>query len=261
MNRSELINQAANIALKKKELWILALIGSAITVVLSYIFIAADFGAIIRSLLSLVVTAFISAALINMVNAVAEGQSPSLNDGFQAGIRWFLPVLVIDLLLAIPMWIIGFLFTGSFFGAFAVQANQGGASSLTGMMGGLALGTLVIFVVGILLSAITIGAERSAVLENTSAIDAIKRGWTLFSTHVVDYLVIGLMLFVVLLAIGILMGCAFSIIGLGGFAVGARGGGLIAILIAVVLGTILGAILTVFVSTVWTLAYRKFQGK
>ena len=260
MNRSELINQAANIALKKKELWILALIASAITVVLSYIFVAADFGMIIRALLSLVVTAFISAALISMVNAVAEGQSPSLNDGFQAGIRWFLPVLVIDLLLAIPMWIIGFLLTGSFFGAFAAQANQSGVGSVSGMMAGFGIGLLINFVVGILLGAITIGAERSAVLENTGAIDAIKRGWTVFSTHVVDYIVIGLMLFVVLLAIGILLGCAFSIIGLGGFSIGARAG-IIAVLIGVILSTILGAILTVFVSTVWTLAYRKFQGK
>ncbi len=260
MNRSELINQAANIALKQKALWILALIGSVINAVLSYVFVAADFGAIIRSLLTLVVTAFISAALINMVNSVAEGQSPSLNDGIQAGTRWFLPVLVIDLLLAIPMWIIGFLLTGSFFGAFAAQANQSGASSMSGLFAGFGISVLIFFVVGILLGAITIGAERSAVLENTGAINAIKRGWTVFSTHVVDYLVIGLMLFIVLLAIGILMGCAFSIFGLGGFAVGARAG-IVAVIIGIVLSTILGAILTVFVSTVWTLAYRKFQGK
>jgi|GEM_PF-3648662 hypothetical protein len=260
MNRSALISQAANLALKKWELWILALIGSVVTVVLSYIFIAADFGAIIRSLLSLVVTAFVSAALISMVNSLAEGQSPSLSDGLQAGMRWFLPVLVIDLLLAIPMWIIGFLLTGSFFGAFAAQANQGGAGSVAGMLGGLALGTLVIFVVGILLGAITIGAERSAVLESTGAITAIKHGWTVFSTHVVDYLVIGLMLFIVLLAIVILLGCAFSVIGLGGFAVSARAG-IVTVLIGIVFSAILGAILNVFVSTVWTLAYRKFQGK
>jgi hypothetical protein len=260
MNRSELINQAANIALKQKALWILALTGAVINAVLAYIFTAWDFGAIIRSVLTLVVTAFVSAALISMVNNAAEGQSPSLNDGIQSGIRWFLPVLVIDLLLAIPMWIISFLLTGSFFGAFMTQANQGGVGSASGLFAGLGLSMLVLFVVGILLGAITIGAERSAVLENTGAIDAIKRGWTVFSTHIVDYIVIGLMLFVVLLAVGILMGCAFSIFGLGGFAVGARAG-IVAVIIGIVLSAILGAILTVFVSTVWTLAYRKFQGK
>jgi hypothetical protein len=87
MNPSELINQAANIALKQKALWILALTGAVINAVLAYIFTAWDFGAIIRSVLTLVVTAFVSAALISMVNNAAEGQSPSLNDGIQSGIR------------------------------------------------------------------------------------------------------------------------------------------------------------------------------
>ena len=61
-----------------------------------------------------------------------------------------------------------------------------------------------------------------------------------------------------LLEISILMGCAFSIIGIGGISAGA---GPVVVLISIVLSAILGAILQVFVSTVWTLAYRKFQGK
>lgn len=274
MNRSQLFNQSWSIMIRHRALWVVALIGIGIATAVNLIFSAPNvLSAIIVWVFSFATTAFTTGALISMVNSVADGQAVTVNDGIQAGIGRIAPLVVIRVLLMIPSWIVLFIATGSILAIFSTLGQPGGiqvtnimalAGSIVGVAG-------LIVLVSLVMGAIGIGADRAVVLENMGVIDALKRGWQLLTSYLADYIVIGIMILVVALAFSILFGCGLGL--LGGAAAGlaltaedlspgtAVPGGLTVILIAAIIGLIVGVLLEVLFSGVWTLAFRKWQGK
>ncbi len=275
MNRSQLFNQSWSIMIRHRTLWVVALIGIGIATVVNLIFSAPNvLSAIIVWVFSFATTAFTTGALISMVNSVADGQAVTVNDGIQAGIGRIVPLIAVRLLLMIPVWIVLFLTTGSFLAIFSGfgQPNGFQATNITALAGSF-LGVVgLIFLLSLVMNAIGVGADRAVVLENMPVVDALRRGWQLLTSYLADYIVIGIMIFVVALAVGILFGCALGLIGGAGvaglaqtegdFSAGAVvAGGLAVILISAVIGLIVGVLMEVLFSGVWTLAFRKWQGK
>ncbi|MGH2592200.1 MAG: hypothetical protein ACRDGG_01665 [Anaerolineae bacterium] len=220
-----------------------------------------------------VLATFAQAALISMVNAIAAGQPVSVGDGVQAGARRFLPLLLTRFLLALPLLIIGILAAQSFFSAFSSLLTESDDISFgLGELGAVtALGGLA-FVIGLLVSAVSIGAERAVVLEEMPVWPAIAHGWRLLWSKFADYFSIALIFFVLAILAGIVFVCALlpilfvSVIpsldqlrsGINVFTFTTNIAGPAA-LILILVGLIIGSLVAVFTSSVWTLAYSEWR--
>lgn len=279
MKRSQMFNEAFSILIRNRALWIVVLSALGFGTLVSLILPATSLAsAIINTILSFAVMVFLAGALIRMVDSIAERQTVTVNDGFEAGIRRFFPLLIVRVVLMIPIWIVLILATGSFLSIFSEFGQPGGiqAASITSLAGAL-LGIVgLILVLSVITSAIGVGADRAVVLENLSVVDALTRGVKLLMSKLVDFIFIGLMMFVVALAIGILFGCLSSVIGLPlsmsdfdyGEAIDAPlspsaipTGTLMSLIIVTIINLIVGAMTTILFSGVWTLAFRQWQGK
>ena len=216
---------------------------------------------------------FAQAALISMVNSIQSGHPVSVADGAQAGARRFLPLLLTRFLLALPLLIIGILAARSFFSAFSSLLTESDDISFgLGELGAVtALGGLA-FVIGLLASAVSIGAERAVVLEEMPVWPAIVHGWRFLWSKFADYFSIALIFLVLAILVGIVFVCALlpilfaSVIpsldqlrsGINVFTFTTNIVGPAAIVLLLV-GLILGSLVAVFASSVWTLAYREWR--
>ena len=94
MNRIQLLREAWAILKRNPVLWSVTLISLAIDAVVSWLVILAPPEAVIlRSLLAFGLAAFMTGALINVVNLIADGQPVTLIEGVQAGLRRLFPLL------------------------------------------------------------------------------------------------------------------------------------------------------------------------
>ncbi len=231
-------------------------------------------GGLIIGAISLILGTFGEAALISMVDDLAGGRSVNMADGARVARRRFWPLLLTRLLLVLPVFIIGVLAAGSFLSAFS-DLLRGGSRDERSILGGLgvlsALGVLG-FAVGLLSWAVSISAQRAVVLDHMSPGPALVRGWKWLWARFVDYFTIALIFFVLAIAAGIVLACVLAPILCGSLlsslsqlrpgvqvfeAAFTIAGGTALILILV--GLILGSLASVFVSGVWTLAYREWR--
>jgi hypothetical protein len=273
MNRSQLFNQSWSIMIRNSSLWIVALIGLGVGTVASLVLSSPSVVmSILNMIISFVVTAFTTCALISMVNSIADGRSVTVSDGIQFGIRRIVPLIFVRLALLLPIWIVLILITGSFLGIFSQFGQPNGipVANIASLASGI-VGTVgVMLVISVITGAINIGADRAVVLENRSVFDALKRGWQVFINNVPDFTVIGVMILIVALAISLLFGCTLgallssmvtSQIASGGafnpttFTLSAP------VLVSALVGLIIGVVMEVLFSGVWTLAFRHWQSK
>lgn len=276
MNRTQLFNEAWQLMVRNSALWIVALILLALGAIIGLVLNSSNVAmVIINTLISLALSAFLTGALISMVNAIADGRTQTVNDGLQAGAQKIVPLVLLRLLLTVPLWIIAFLLSGSLLVALssAVGRSDGfSASNFTSLMSGGVAGMvgmgLALTIVSIAVAAVGVGAERAIVIEDAPVIDAVKRGWNLVAVHLGDFLVIGLLMIVIGLAIGILVGCAVGAVAvptaigqLGADGTFNPGGFGATVLITALIGVAVGVVTQVLFSAVWTLAYRQWQGK
>jgi hypothetical protein len=173
MNRRQLFNDMWKMLIGKPALWIVALIGSGVGVVISLVLSSLSLDApvsiaigLLDTFVSLVTAAFVTGAVVWMVNAVVEGQTISVNDGFQAGMRKLVPLVFVQLALMLPIWIIILLFTGSmaavFTSAFGQPNGVSPSTVLPLLTGGGLLGLgIAAIIVSIVTSLISVGADRS----------------------------------------------------------------------------------------------------
>jgi hypothetical protein len=224
--------------------------------------------------ITFVLSTFAEAALIGMVNSIAAGQPANLGDGARIGARRFLPLLLTRFLIALPLLLLGVLTAGSFFSAFSSLLNEsdGGAAFGPGALGAFTGLGLLASVIGILTTSVSIGAERAVVLDEMPIGPAIARGWKLLWARLNDYVSIALIFLGLAIVIGIVLACALlpilfanfasnlaqlqAGVNVFTFAVNILGATLI---VLVLLGLIVGSLVAVFVSSVWTLAYRHWQ--
>ncbi len=219
---------------------------------------------------------FADGALMGMINTIGGGQKVSMGDGFRAGSKRFLPLLGVRFVLALPALILGLI------AAVAVSQmvlnNPEDAAPLNmftrTFSAAAGLGALS-FVVGLLTMAIGVSAERAVVLDELPIWPSIVKGWKLLWSKFGDYFTIVLLFIVLGIAVGLILACILApiICGSIGFtalsAASARDNNALAaimlvagptLIITVLLGLLFGTLVNVFTSSVWTLAYREWNG-
>ena len=215
---------------------------------------------------------FGQAALIGLVDDVAGGQSVTVGEGVRAGWRHFVPLLIVRVLLALPVLVVGALAAGSFLPAFTDMLNAPGEKPFgLGALGAFTLLGALSFVIALLTWAVGISAERAVVLDELSPWPAIVRGWNWLWAKFADYFSISLIFLVLAILVGIVFVCALLPVLVGTVVASVdqlRSGNVFvfttaivgpAVILLLVLGLIAGSLASVFVSSVWTLAYRGWR--
>jgi hypothetical protein len=278
MNRTQLFREAWSILKRNPALWSIALIGLAVDFIVNLlVLVAPPDAAVLRTLLAFAVTAFTTGALISMVNAIADGQTATFIDGLQAGWRRFVPLLAVSGTLFLPVWMTIFFLSGSALIIFTSGLGQPGGIPATDVLSMIAsffktadIAVAMVVAVSVFTNVIGIGAERAVVLDGAPVIAALKQGWQLVQTKARDYLSIGLLLFGVVLAIGLVFAFALGpLLGMMDTALSSSGdtsGPAASFLnpanvIFIVIRLVVNSLFTVFTISVWTLIYREWQSK
>ncbi len=231
--------------------------------------------AILLAIALWVVSIIARGGLIGGVQQVEEQGRTSFGRAWRAGLRCFWTLLVIRLLFAFLIFVLVLVLGGILTGiAFAVgidvdwQTPAAVARFLFPMLCcGLPL-LCVGIVVGAFFGLIIVYAERAAVLESMSAIEAITRGWQVLRDNAGATLLLWLIFFVVEIVVGMVVGAILLLVTAPffDFLFGTRPNlwwiapivGVV--LVAAILGAVVRSILEAFTSAGWTLAYRQLVG-
>lgn len=224
---------------------------------------------LIISLVLLIFATFGQAALLSLINRLENGQRVNVGLGIDDGGRRFLPLLAVKILLALPLILIGAAAAGSVLAAVSGVFSSADTEQLfnftdLGRLLGLAG---VAFLASLLVGGASIGAERAVVLEEKSVFEAIGLGFKLLFSHLIDYLVIGVLFIIVGIALGLLFACVLIPVFLATASFGSSTSGLRLstdlnpsnAVVALILGLVFGALGSVFTASVWTLAYRQWR--
>jgi hypothetical protein len=272
-----LFKQAWLITLHHKALWAISLFGSVAFFVYDALFrpkpteetmFIINWAVYVIALF--LTTAFVSGALMILVNSIADHETITLGGGFRAGLRWVLPLTLMTIILMLPVWLILYNPAGTLLTIFADKFAAPDSVPVTSLLNNSRFISVssygFILAVTLVTNGIGIGAERSVVLENRSILVALKRGVQLLIKRVGDFLVVGL----VLLGLGLVISVIFlSITGpLVEALASLLGEGSLPLyftspvgLLFTVANFLICAVFTVFVSTVWTLAFREWQAQ
>ncbi len=283
MNYSGLFKRSWSITWRYPSMALVVLIGTLINLLLSFVLrpvfspfapVGSDsafFINIVLMVVNLAITAFTAGALISMVNALEEGLPISVGFGVQAGLNRMVPLFFVTLVLQIPLWLVTVLQTRSLLGIFATsgQLSFGNPNALIST--GLAYFMLNLFV-ALLVGAIGVGAERVTVLQKQSVLAALKSGWNLLWRKLKDFVVIGLIFLLLIVLLLVMYYCASSIFI--NYAAASIFSGTPSIASSLssmfvnpvtalffVVGILFSIFAAVFVSSVWTLAFREWQAQ
>jgi hypothetical protein len=267
MSRTQLFGQGFSIMMRSGPMWLVALVVAAVSLAIGLVLPGSGIiWTVVNTVKGALTGAFLTGALITIANAAAEGQFLSFEEGFRAGIQPFVPLAVVDLILAVPTLVVILVFN-PINAQFNVNATSPDAIS------NLSPGLLVLIcclapllvLATLLFAGLGIGAERAITLEASGIGPAFVRGWNLLKAKFIDFLVIGLIMLAIGLAVGIFFGCASVVVAL---ASGVTAGNLTpsiaglgsSLIYTVILGLVLVPV-QIYFSTVWTLAFRRWQGK
>lgn len=220
--------------------------------------------------------------LIAAVKEIEGGQKSSLGQSFGAGVTYLPRLAGLNILINLPLIVIGLLLFGLFFGTvgltvFGAAIESGNFESLMGSMGIFLLCFIPLACLTIPL-AIILGvwekaAQRGIVLHELGVMDGLRESWGVLRSHLTEVIVIGFILIVLGILFGIAVGivlipCALILV-IPSLGVIATGPGLdaasIALLVvgALVIGVLAAAvssIFTTFQSATVTLAYQDLSG-
>jgi|GEM_PF-1963061 len=222
-------------------------------------------------------TTYADGALMGMVNAIGGGQKASVGFGFRAGAKRFLHLLAVRFTLALPTLILGIVIAIVASQLILNPGEDGGPTqffnrTFTAIS---SLGALA-FVVGLLMMAIGISAERAVVIDEAPIWPSIVKGWKFLWSKFGDYFTIVILMIGLGIVAGIIFACFLIPILCGTIGLSAatsanafRQGStnfltalfVVAgptVLITVLLGLLFGTLVNVFASSVWTLAYREW---
>lgn len=198
-------------------------------------------------------------AVVGMAREIERGGSPGVGDGFRIGAAYWLRLLGIEVLIAIPIVIMVVVLIGIFVailagaGGLAALSGSSSSSSSAGAAAGLGIcgsfallgiGIIVMIPVVIVLSLIGTLAIRHAVLLDTGVVESLRRGWDMLKSR---FSQVALM-WLVMLVVGIVVGIAVALVALILIAPG-----LAAMLLNPVAGVLLfipGALVLMFISGV-----------
>jgi hypothetical protein len=205
--------------------------------------------ALLVGILFWVISTIARGGLITSVDTVESGGKSSFSHGWRAGRERAWTLLGIGLLPGIPgliLFMAGLVALGAYGGMSALFGEQFAAPGMAGLGGIVALVACVLVPIILVLTILRSFAERAAMLENLGVLDAYRRGWNVLTANLGE----ALLLFLLQVGIFIVLGIALFLPG-----------------IVVVLCCLLWPLLLVvqgatsaFISTLWTLAWRKWTG-
>ena len=224
---------------------------------------------LIISLVLLLFSTFGQAALLNLINRLENGERISVGQGVDEAGKRFLHLLVVRFLLALPLMIIGAAAAGSVLSAFSgffsqssdkLTFNFSNLGSFFGLIG-------LAFFVSLLVGGVGVGAERAVVIEQQPVFKSLGTGAGLFIKQIGDFIIIGVLFIVVMIAVGLLFACVLIPVTFMGATTGSlmpgslqspQTSGLVAIW-TLITGLLIGALSSIFNASVWTLAYRQWR--
>ena len=124
---------------------------------------------------------------------------------------------------------------------------------------------------GVFAAILRVFGERAIMLEDRAMMDGLRTGWAVFRRNMSNAIVLGVLMWLIGIAVGIVFGILAVIVALPagiGAAVTANQSGLNAATIGLitcaagligVVAALVNGIVTAFSSTLWTLAYRQFS--
>jgi hypothetical protein len=278
LNRTKLFTQAFFVMFRSGAgvMWVAALAVAVVDIFFGEVILFSGFvGSLVGLVKGVITGAFLTGVLITAVNSQSDGQPAAISGGIRAGVRPFVPLLLVGLVLTIPGWIMGQI--TALVSAPMVNLNPtnfdptnlNSLGSQTSLLLLCCLAPLVLLLdlaVTLLLAAVGVGAERGVALEELGVGAALRRGWNLLRSRFSDLLVIGLIMLAICLVLIILFGCPAVLLLV--IANGAAktpdaiyaASGPYATLISVLV-TLVSLPLGIFFSAVWTLTFRRWQGK
>ncbi len=230
---------------------------------------------IVWAIFAFLLATFAQGALISMVGSIEPGHKAAVGTGFRAGGRCFLPLLAVRFLLALPILIIGLIGAATVAPSISDLLNSSNQPFLNFGQYGAAPGLSAIgFVIVLLMMGIGVSAERAMVLDKMSIGQSLAEGWKMLWSKLRDYLVIA----VIFIAVGIVTGLVFicALLPVYFWSLSTHLSQLLSsrqnpqlfmtallgpvVVVMLPLGLLLSIWATVFVSSVWTLVYRRWRG-
>ncbi len=222
------------------------------------------------TLIVMIFGAFGQAALIKLINRSENGERVTIGLGIDDGGRRFLHLMAVRILLAIPLLIIGAAAVGSLWPALSNLFSPTSTNRLfdIGDVGRLMGLTGLALIVGLLTSAIAIGAERAVVLEELPIFQSIALGVKLLLAQLGDYIVIAVLFILVVIAFGLMFGCMLIPVFLASASFGSLRPGIAVFDVTItgpmanwvlIAGLLIGTLVAIFTTSVWTLAYRQWR--
>lgn len=205
--------------------------------------------------------------LIFLVNEAEEGRPVRGMDGWAAGFRMWLRVFGIGFVLFVPYTALVLLVLLATFApllAPLIGGGQPGPEAFVGLCGGLALGGLVLIVLGVLLGLLEMLGVRHAVLDGSGVFASIGGAWRDVRVRFKDVFVMWLLTIAVGIAFGVFVGVIAAVFAVGMFAAVFAGEFVAAAVVGVAffLAMLLpSAIFGAFTSAIWTVFFRKLTGR
>jgi hypothetical protein len=220
---------------------------------------------IVLGVIGFVFATFGGAALIYLINQLEMRERATLGKGLDAGEKIF-QLLVVRVLLILPNLLVVVLAFVVLWGQLSRIGLTARTNPLAGLFGGFCGIMAIAFVVNLLTSALSVGAERAIVIEKLPIGKALGLSGKLLATQLSDFIIIGL----IFLGLSFLVGIFFACVGQPLLGLMFRGAspeaftrsGLLTNPIVVLmtsLGLIGNMLATILGTSVWTLAYRQWR--
>ena len=220
-------------------------------------------------------------ALVAGVDQLEAIGHTTFREAWQGSTQYWRPLLGMHILLELPV-LIGVLIMLGGGGALAYQifqstsATRGSISPemTSTLIGAACVGIPLIcgmVIYGVFAAILRVFGERAIMLEDRAMMDGLRTGWAVFRRNMSNAIVLGVLMWLIGIAVGIVFGILAVIVALPadiGAAVTANQSGLNAATIGLVtcaagligvVAALVNGIVTAFSSTLWTLAYRQFS--
>lgn len=220
---------------------------------------------VVLGLIGFVFATFGGAALIHLINKLEMRERITVGMGLDGGEKIF-QLLIVRALLFLPNLLVIGLALALVWGQLSSSSFTSRGNPLSGLFGGVCGLMAIAFLISLLTSALSVGAERAIVIEKLSIGKALGLSGQLLATQLGDFIMIGLILLGLSFLVGILFACVGQpLLGLMFSTANPEAllrGGLFTnpIMLLMFSISLIGNLLaTILVTSVWTLAYREWR--
>ncbi len=227
-------------------------------------------------LLSSVILLVVRGSVIAGVQSLETTSTASFGDMLRTGFRKLIPLLVFNIVLFLPVIVIGTLVLLIFVLPF-ISLMQSTLEQAESVVGGFVaalcagIGLICISLVYLLIAAgVQVMGERAIVIEDAGPIAGLKRGWALFRANLGNIILLAVAIFVITAVIGFVLGMLSNLAVLpqmGNWMEQAQQGIMPDLpelinspifIVTTLIGGIVGLFVDLFIIVIWTLAYRQF---